>query len=79
MENDEFISPNTGKFICGVVIAVLSFAGFMAFKSTSDELELKKQASIERMYVACLDRLAKPENELYAAQLTACKTGTIND
>lgn len=76
MENDEFVSPGVGKWLGVMFACVLAFGGYMAIKQNIDTANKTKQDSVERMYLACLDKLTNPESPHYAAQLESCKKGS---
>lgn len=75
MENDELIPRGVGMVMTVVVIMVLAFAIGITFKRESDTLAREKQASMERMYLACINNLTNPDSPQYTNQLKACRDG----
>lgn len=74
MENDDEHTPKgLGRFLAVMVGVVLLASFCIAFKREADAVDAAKQASEERMYIACLDKLVNPEHANYAAQLSTCK------
>lgn len=74
MENDDYLPQGRSGFkvlvvMLGFLLAGLAWAGYIQGVK-------ERTASEERMYVACLTKLVNPEHANYAAQLTACKTGS---